>query len=264
MGFLGRSVFFFMTLTAPVFLAQPEAHAQDGSRANIPAAAQMVYELANQARMQAGAGRLHWDPALANAALYHCQRMVAEGPISHRYAGEPDLASRAGRAGAHFSLVEENVAIGPSAQGIHQEWMNSPGHRSNLLSPDVDRVGVAVVESRGVLYAVADYARQVESLSARDVEARVAGLVRASGVSILGDPAQARAACVTDEGVPRGSSSLQPGFIMRWQNSDLSQLPQALADRLASGRYRRAEVGSCPTRGGEGSFTAYRVAVILY
>ena len=84
------------------------------------------------------------------------------------------------------------------------------------------------------------------------------------GVSILGDPAQARAACVTDEGVPRGSSSLQPGFIMRWQNSDLSQLPQALADRLASGRYRRAEVGSCPTRGGEGSFTAYRVAVILY
>ncbi len=264
MGFLGRGLSLFVALTAPMFLAQQPAFAQDGSRANIPAAAQTVYELANQARMQAGAGRLHWDPALASAALYHCQRMVAEGPISHRYAGEPDLASRAGRAGAHFSLVEENVAIGPSAQGIHEEWMNSPGHRSNLLSPEVDRVGVAVVESRGVLYAVADYAREVESLSARDVEARVAGMVRANGVSILGDPAQARSACVTDQGVPRGSGSLQPGFIMRWQDSDLSQLPKPLADRLASGRYRRAEVGSCPARSGEGSFTAYRVAVILY
>jgi uncharacterized protein YkwD len=257
-------VLLIVALTAPVFLAEPEAVAQDGGGANIPSAAQMVYELANQARMHAGVGRLHWDPALANAALYHCQRMVAEGPISHRYAGEPDLAARAGRAGAHFSVIEENVAIGPSAQGVHEEWMNSPGHRSNLLSPDVDRVGVAVVESRGVLYAVADYAREVESLSARDVEARVSGMVRANGVSILGDPAQARAACVTDEGVPRGSGSLQPGFIMRWQDSDLSQLPQALADRLASGQYRRAAVGSCPTRGGEGSFTAYRVAVILY
>ena len=32
-----------------------------------------------------------------------------------------------------------------------------PGHRTNLLNPEVDRVGVAVVATRGVLYAVADY-----------------------------------------------------------------------------------------------------------
>ena len=44
---------------------------------------------------------------------------------------------------------------------IHDEWMQSPGHRTNLLNPDVDHVGVAVVESRGVLYAVADYERAV-------------------------------------------------------------------------------------------------------
>ena len=43
--------------------------------------------------------------------------------------------------------------------------MNSPGHRANLLSPDVDRVGVAVVASRGVLFAVADYARAVPALT---------------------------------------------------------------------------------------------------
>jgi hypothetical protein len=112
--------------------------------------------------------------------------MAAEGPIAHRYNGEADLASRAGQAGAHFDLIEENVAVGPSASMIHDEWMNSPGHRENLLNPEVDRVGVAVVASRGVLYAVADYSHGVESLNGAQVEARVAGLlIMAQRVSIV-------------------------------------------------------------------------------
>jgi hypothetical protein len=51
---------------------------------------------------------------------------------------------------------------------------------------------------------------------------------------------------------------------MRWQSGDLTQLPKALVDRLASGNYRQAAVGSCPAQGSQGSFTAYRAAVILY
>jgi hypothetical protein len=51
---------------------------------------------------------------------------------------------------------------------------------------------------------------------------------------------------------------------MRWQGSELTRLPQSLLDRLASGRYRRASVGSCPAQGLEGTFSAYRVAVLLY
>jgi hypothetical protein len=51
---------------------------------------------------------------------------------------------------------------------------------------------------------------------------------------------------------------------MRWQEADLTHLPQALVDRLASGSYRQAAVGSCPAENVEGSFSAYRVAVLLY
>ncbi len=51
---------------------------------------------------------------------------------------------------------------------------------------------------------------------------------------------------------------------MRWQNSDLSHLPQPLTDRLASGRFHQAAIGSCPAEEAEGQFTAYRVAVLLY
>jgi hypothetical protein len=51
---------------------------------------------------------------------------------------------------------------------------------------------------------------------------------------------------------------------MLWQAADLTLLPKQLRDRLVSGQYRQAVVGSCPPQGQEGSFTAYRVAVLLY
>ena len=239
--------------------ASPMAFAQGGALPNVMTANQQIMGLANQARAEVGAGRLEWDPALAAAALYHCRLMAAQGPIGHRYQGEADLAGRAAQAGAHFDLIEENVAVGPSAAVIHDEWMHSPGHRSNLLSPDVNRIGVAVVQSRGVLYAVADYSRGVQSLTASQVEAQVAGLIKERGVSIVTDASQARRACGVDSGAPQGAA-----FIMRWQGTDLGRLPKPLEDRLASGQYQRAAVGSCAARGEDGAFTAYRVAVVLY
>ncbi len=246
--------------------AQPQygAPMRDGGAPDQRAASEQIFALANEARAQAGVGRLQWDPALADAALQHCRRMAQEGPIAHRYGGEPDLSGRAAQAGAHFSVIEENVAVGPSADAIHEEWMHSPGHRQNLLSPDVDRVGVAVVAARGVLYAVADYSRAVQQLSAPQAEAKVAALIRVSGVTILRDSTLAREACAEDEGVPRGGGGLPVRFVMRWQAADLTRLPQALVDKLASGSYREAAVGSCPAQVAGGAFAAYRVAVLLY
>jgi hypothetical protein len=89
-------------------------------------------------------------------------------------------------------------------------------------------------------------------------------MIRASGLAILRDPSVARAACATDEGTPRATGGMQPRFVMRWQDADLSRLPAALSERIATGRYHQADVGSCSTQGQAGSFTAYRVAVVLY
>ena len=71
----------------------------DAATCNPQAAAEQIFALANQARAQAGVGRLDWDPALADAALQHCLRMAAEGPISHQYNGEPDLSDADGAGG---------------------------------------------------------------------------------------------------------------------------------------------------------------------
>ena len=239
------------------------AQAVPARAANLPAEAEQVFALGNQARTQAGAPPLRWDPALAAAALAHCRLMVQEGALGHRYQGEPDLAARAGTSGAHFALIEENVAEAPTAAAIHGAWMNSPGHRKNLLNPDVDRVGIAVIARGEELYAVADYARAAPVLDASAVEERVAQLIAVSGVRAAGGSAAARAACATDHGIPPGAESQGSVFVMRWEDADLSRLPEALTTRLASGRYRSAAVGSCPAHGGQPAFTVYRVAVLL-
>ncbi len=262
MDFLRQGLVLSLALVAPVILAQ--AAGQDGRRGSIQPEAWQLVVLANQARAAAGAGPLKWAPALAEAARQHCLRMAAEGPISHQYAGEPDVSERAGQAGARFSMIEENVAFGASPAAVHDGWMHSPGHRKNLLNPSVDRVGVAVVAGRGGLYAVADYEQSVAVLTQDEVEKEVAALIEADGIAVERDPALARAACATEEGMPAAKQGPQPRFVMRWQGADLTHLPRRLADQLASGAFREAAVGSCPAQNLEGTFTAYRVAVLLY
>ncbi len=187
--------------------------------------------------------------------------MAANGSLAHRYEDEPDLTTRAGAAGAHFSLIEENVAFDSNPSALHEDWMLSPHHRANLLKPEVDRVAIAVVASGGLNYAVADYARAVPVLTQAQVEASFAGLLRARGLTILKNPADAREYCAQSGNTPRNGP---PSFRMLWQNPDLTQLPQQLIDRLASGQYRQAAVGSCTPNSIAGSFTVYRVAVWLY
>jgi hypothetical protein len=133
-----------------------------------------------------------------------------------------------------------------------------------MLNPQVDSVGIAIVASRGVLYATADYSRGVQALTREQVESRVSEQIHSAGVKVLADHLLARSACLMDIGIPRSASDTPPGFVMRWENSDLTRLPQNLVGQLKSGRYREAAVGSCEAHGDRGTFTSYRVAVLLY
>ena len=63
------------------------------------------------------------------------------------------------RAGARFSWLSENVAAGPNAQNISEQWMQSPNHRANLLDADMDTIGAGAAERNGVVFAVADFCK---------------------------------------------------------------------------------------------------------
>lgn len=138
--------------------------------ANLDAESKRLFGLTNEARARAALPPLQWDPALEAAALGHCRRMAREDTISHQLSGEPGLRGRVAQARVHFDLLNENVAIGTSAVAIHEAWMQSAGHRANLLSTEVDRVGIAVVAEPGRMYAVADYGHVDRVLAGHGVQ----------------------------------------------------------------------------------------------
>jgi Cysteine-rich secretory protein family len=219
-----------------------------------------LMELANEARAARGLGPLVWDKSLAAASRQHAVWVARSAQLSHQYPGEIDLAARASQAGARFELIAENIAQGSSAGQLHDEWMHSPPHRANLLDPRVNRVGIAIVRKGDTLYGVEDFSHAVADLGPQQVEAKVAAMLVARGITPLASHDAARATCQMEHG---SAGPKRPMFVMRWEGADLGRLPDVLEDRIRTGKYHTAAVGAC---GGSSpqAFASYHVAVMLY
>lgn len=215
---------------------------------------------ADQERAAVGLPALLLDSALSAAAHRHAVVMARNNSISHRYMDEPDPTSRAAAAGARFSLITENVAQAPSAMAMHSAWMQSKEHRHNLLDPNVNAVGISVVERDGQMFAVEDFAHSLAVLSVNQQEEVVARTLRAFGVAVESSGEEVRRVCT-------GGSSAEmrhpPEFETRYTTADLGRLPSQLVTQLHSGKNYRALIGACPMDR-TGAFSLYRVAVLLY
>ncbi|MBE9213359.1 MAG: CAP domain-containing protein [Richelia sp. RM2_1_2] len=99
---------------------------------------QQVIALTNQERANHGLGALEWNEQLFKAAQGHSQNMAHGDFFEH---GDP--VKRAREEGYPSSFVGENIAAGrPTPEAVMQQWLNSPGHRNNILSPDYTEIGV--------------------------------------------------------------------------------------------------------------------------
>jgi hypothetical protein len=223
-------------------------------------AERLLFDAANRERASRGLPQLEWNDALASAARQHALLMAQRGAISHQFPGEAGLGARASRAGARFSAVAENVAEAPSADQIQSGWMNSPPHRQNLLDPELDSIGIAVAERGGELFAAEDFSRAVADLSVEEQEAKLGSLLRAEGLHLVARVEDARRVCA---GGRVASGNPQPLIYFRYDAADINSLPEALQQRINSGRYHSAAVGACRGSGQDG-FTAYHLAVLLY
>jgi len=123
------------------------------------AAARQLFEALNRERASQGLAQLKWDDALAKAAHQHAETMAGQNTLSHQLPGEVSLPARVGRAGVQFISLSENVAQGPTAANIYEQWKNSPNHRANILDTDMDTVGIGIAERNGVLFAAADFCK---------------------------------------------------------------------------------------------------------
>lgn len=103
--------------------------------------AQML-ALVNQARKSAGCGSLRAEPKLDKAARLHSADMAKRDYFSHT---TPDGVSPWDRAKAagYDQPSAENIAAGnATAKATMQQWMNSPGHKANILNCSYKAMGV--------------------------------------------------------------------------------------------------------------------------
>lgn len=214
----------------------------------------------NRERATRGLQELAWDDALAVSATQHAEQMAARETLSHQFDGEPGLASRVKNAGASFIALAENVALAPTPTELHTEWMNSPPHRANLLDPNLNTIGIAVVQHDGELYAVEDFSRTVPALTLEQQENQLAALAKSRGLELLGDRDDARRACTSGHQPTGGTRAF---YLMRFDAISLDDFPDALNRTIASGRYHQAAIGACASNRTDG-FGGYRVAMLLY
>lgn len=125
----------------------PEATPPEGTGlCGMNAQEQGVFELLNAERAAQGLGALQCDEAGVRAARDHSQDMCDRGYFSHTSPEGTQPWDRLRAAGAHFGAAGENIAMGqPSPQAVHNSWMNSSGHRANMLNGSWTRVGIGYV-----------------------------------------------------------------------------------------------------------------------
>lgn len=130
------------TRSAPA--APPKPAPSEESQSAESATAAAVLSLVNQERATAGCSPVTADAELAALAGSFSSDMAARGFFDHT---DPDGATpwdRAEQAGVS-GLGGENIARGQAnAQSVMDSWMNSPGHRANILNCDYKTLGVGV------------------------------------------------------------------------------------------------------------------------
>ncbi len=102
--------------------------------------------LTNEARTANGVETLEPDENLAQAARHHAAEMAGLGYFSHTspIAENTTLSRRVARSGSFIGTLGENLALvgeTDTAQATTVGWLESPGHRANLLNPGFTHVG---------------------------------------------------------------------------------------------------------------------------
>jgi uncharacterized protein YkwD len=105
---------------------------------------QAVVDLVNQERAKVGAQPLIVNYSLQEAAWMHNEHMVTKGCFSHTNCGNGGPPDRIKKSGYRSVTWGENIARGQrSPAAVMNSWMNSTGHRRNILSKDFTDIGVA-------------------------------------------------------------------------------------------------------------------------
>lgn len=139
----------------------PPKPAQSPTAAKIETA---IYQQINQVRQEDGLKTLKKNDRLAEVARRYSQQMAEKDFFSHTGADGSNVADRVVAGQISFQIVGENLYMGTNirkpAENAVEGWMNSPGHRENILRPVYAETGIGVWKKNNTYYITQLFLRQ--------------------------------------------------------------------------------------------------------
>ena len=133
--------------TKPVATATPKPTTNTG----ISNYANEVLRLVNIERSKAGLSALTTNSTLTAAANKRAQETVQS--FSHTRPNGTGFQTALTEFGVSYRAAGENIAYGQrTPQEVVTGWMNSPGHRANILNANFNKIGIGVYQKNGVIY----------------------------------------------------------------------------------------------------------------
>jgi uncharacterized protein YkwD len=127
-----------------------------------------IFDLINAERRDRGLPPLIHNGQLDRMANIQAQNMAHFQRMAHVLpeAKLPTLTDRAYYVAYPFGQLAENIALGyPDAETVVHGWMNSKGHRANILQSEVEETGIAIAKSAaGAVYYCQVFGRRASSL----------------------------------------------------------------------------------------------------
>jgi uncharacterized protein YkwD len=118
---------------------------RDFSRTRLDA--ERAREMINVYRKEKGLRPLKLQPALTEAARAHSHDLAKWDRISHFGSDGSNPWDRVKRTGYNAKLAAENVGTGQASfEEVMKGWRVSPGHNKNLLLPEAQHMGIALVQ----------------------------------------------------------------------------------------------------------------------
>ena len=172
-------VFLFFLLAPPcaknLFCLKQEKESYSQKK-DVPTMEQDLFKLVNIERQKLDLAPVRFSPPLSFHARKHSQNMALRGDISHLSTSGETYSERLVEGGFYFIKIGENVAYSETfiSEFIHQGFMDSPGHRANVVDPDFDELGIGVVFKKDKGYYVTqDFIRALAPMGKEEARAEV-------------------------------------------------------------------------------------------
>ena len=125
---------------------------------------QAIYKQVNEQRVKAGLSPLSYSDTMQKYARMKSEDMAKNNYFDHKDKSGKLMSDKMKADGVQYSAWGENIAYisgisDPTelANMFMKNWMNSPGHRANILSPNFKSIGVGVYKSGTKVYATQEF-----------------------------------------------------------------------------------------------------------